>query len=317
LPGSIIFDAPRRARLDLLVAEGVQALSRSRATALIKSGAVCVDGDVVARPSVKIRVGSTIVVEIPAPRPDRAQPQDLPLQIVYQDQDLAVSDKAAGMVVHPSAGHADGTLVNAILHHIGDLSGIGGVERPGIVHRLDKGTSGLIVIAKNDASHRALAAQFAAHTATRRYLALCIGAPVRGRGTIATTLARHPTQRRKWASTEDGSGKHAITHWRVLERAGTLCLLSCRLETGRTHQIRVHLTESGWPLVGDPVYKRRGRGLPATLRGHVCAVRPLLHARNLRLEHPSSGESMAFEAEIPEDFAEALHRIGIATSAGW
>jgi 23S rRNA pseudouridine1911/1915/1917 synthase len=272
---------------------------------------VCVDGQVVNRPSTMIRVGSRIEVEIPPPRPALALPQDLPLRIVYEDSDLAVIDKASGMVVHPSAGHADGTLVNAILHHIGDLSGIGGVERPGIVHRLDKGTSGLLVVAKNDAAHQSLAAQFAAHSAGRRYLALVMGAPVLGRGTVTTHLARHPTKRRKWASTDDDSGKRAVTHWRVLQRAGTVSLLACELETGRTHQVRVHLSESGWPIVGDPLYRRRGRVLPATLRGHVADDRPLLHARNLRLEHPSSGELLAFEAEIPADFAEALHRLGI------
>jgi len=317
LPEPIAFEVQRRARLDRLVTEGVPDLSRSRAAALVKEGAVQVDGEVVDRPAAKVRPGAQIRVLVPDPRPDRALPQDLPLRIVYQDSDLAVIDKAAGMVVHPSAGHADGTLVNAILHHIGDLSGIGGVERPGIVHRLDKGTSGLIAIAKNDIAHRALAEQFAAHTAQRRYLALCFGAPITGRGTLSSNLARHRTQRQRWASTEDGSGKRAVTHWEVLERAGTVTLLSCRLETGRTHQIRVHLTESGWPLIGDPVYKRRGKVLPATLRGHVTDDRPLLHARNLRLEHPSTGKQMAFEAEIPQDFAEALRRVGIARSAEW
>ena len=300
------------ARLDVIVADGIESLSRSRAAALIREGAVTVDGGVIDRPSAKIRGESEVVVQVPDAVPDRALPQDLPIRIIYQDADMAVIDKAAGMVVHPSAGHADGTLVNALQHHIADLSGIGGVQRPGIVHRLDRGTTGLIVIAKNDAAHHSLAAQFAAHTAGRRYLALCMGSPVMGRGTIESNLARHPTKRRKWASTEDGTGKRGVTHWRVLGRAGTITLLECRLETGRTHQIRVHLTEHGLPLVGDPTYTRRGRKLPATLRDIIDPDRPMLHARNLRLEHPSTGEEMVFEAEIPDDFARALARVGIA-----
>jgi len=312
MPTDIKLKVAEQARLDVIVAGGVEELSRSRAATLIKDGFVRVDGTPVERRSTKVKAGATVDITIPDPRPDHALPQDLPLRIIYQDSDLAIIDKAAGMVVHPSAGHADGTLVNAILHHIGDLSGIGGVERPGIVHRLDKGTSGLIVVAKNDASHQALAAQFAAHTAGRRYLALCMGAPILGRGTIESHLARHPTKRRRFASTEDGSGKRAVTHWRVLRRAGTITLLACRLETGRSHQIRVHLTESGWPLVGDPIYRRRGRTLPATLRDLIDPARPMLHARNLRIEHPSTGEELTFEAEIPDDYAEALAAVGIA-----
>ncbi len=311
MPEHVTLTATEKGRLDVLVAKGVEALSRSRATALIRDGAVSVDGVCVERASTKVRIGAVVEVDIPDALPDRALPQDLPLQILYQDEDIAVVDKAAGMVVHPSAGHPDGTLVNALLHHIADLSGIGGVQRPGIVHRLDKGTSGLVVIAKNDAAHHSLADQFAAHSAQRRYVGLCMGAPILGRGTITSNLARHPTKRRRMASTEDGSGKQAVTHWEVLGRAGTITLIGCRLETGRTHQIRVHLTENGWPLVGDPIYRYRGRRLPATLRGFVNEERPMLHARNLRLEHPSTGESLQFEAEIPDDFADALGRVGL------
>lgn len=270
-----------------------------------------VDGDCVRRVSTEVTVGAQIVVRVPAPVADRAVPQDLPVDIVYEDADLAIINKAAGMVVHPAAGHADGTLVNALLHHLDDLSGVGGVSRPGIVHRLDRGTSGLLVVAKHDRAHWHLADQFADHSANRRYLALCMGVPRQERGTVHSFLLRHPRDRVRWASTDGSSGKEAITHYRCLATVGEISLIGCRLETGRTHQVRVHMTESGWPLVGDPLYRRKGRRLPATLRDLVSEDRPLLHAFRLQLRHPSDDREVVFYAPPPDDFAAALAAVGM------
>jgi 23S rRNA pseudouridine1911/1915/1917 synthase len=301
----------RTGRLDAVLAKNLPELSRSRLAALIRAGAVTVDGVVIDRPAARAFAGSTIRVEVPDPTPDTAIAQDLPLSIVYQDADLAVIDKAAGMVVHPSAGHADGTLVNALLHHLTDLSGIGGTQRPGIVHRLDRGTSGLLVVAKNDHAHHHLAGQFAAHTAGRTYLALVLGVPVAQRGTITSQLARHPTDRKRWASTTPLKGKRAVTHWERLQSANTMSLLACRLETGRTHQIRVHLTEQGWPLLGDPVYKRNHMRPPVAIRPLVQPDRPMLHAWQLAFEHPTTGASMTHIAEPPADFTAITEALGI------
>ena len=298
-------------RLDAVLSDALPDLSRSRVAALVKDGKVTIDGAIARKPSVKVAAGDTVVVDVPPPVPMEAVPQDLPVSVVYEDASLVIVDKAAGMVVHPAAGHPDGTLVNALLHHVGDLSGIGGVQRPGIVHRLDKGTSGLMVVAKGDASHQHLSAQFAEHSAGRVYLALCHGVPKTSQGTIRSMLARHSKDRKRWASTDDGSGKEAITHWQRLAVAGTVSLVACRLETGRTHQVRVHLTEQGWPLVGDPVYKRGKGRLPSTLRDLVSSDRPLLHALRLHLEHPESGERLELQALPPADFLAALAAVGI------
>lgn len=298
-------------RLDKALAAGVADLSRSRAAALVKEGAVTVAGAVVVRVSTQVCAGDVLIVRIPEPVSAVAQPQALPVDIVYQDADLAVINKTAGMVVHPAAGHHDGTLVNALLHHLDDLSGIGGVARPGIVHRLDKGTSGLMVVAKHDLAHRHLAAQFADHSANRRYLALCLGVPGAESGTVRSNVARHPRDRVRWASTGTDQGKHAVTHWERVAVAGTVSLIGCRLETGRTHQVRIHLSESGWPLVGDAVYSRRGRRVPATLRAHHAHDRPLLHAWRLQLTHPTSNERVTFYADPPDDFQAALDAVGI------
>ena len=298
-------------RLDAVLAARVPDLSRSRVAALVKEGRVRVDGVAVTRASAKVRPGAVAEIDVPPPRPAEAVAQALPIRIVHEDEDVVVVDKAAGMVVHPGPGHPDGTLVNALLHHVRDLSGIGGVERPGIVHRLDKGTSGLLVVAKHDRAHQALAAQFADHSAGRTYLALCVGQPPAARGVKESQLARHPTDRLRWASTDSG-GKRAVTHWCVRERAGTVVLVECRLETGRTHQVRVHLTELGLPLVGDPTYKRRNQRLPATLRrAGLAEDRPMLHAWQLRFAHPSGGRPMVFEARPPADLSGALAAVGL------
>lgn len=301
--------APLRGRVDVVVAAMVPDLSRSQATRLVREGAVMVEGRVVDRPKVVIDAGDQVVVRVPPPAPSEVVAQDLPIDIVFEDPDVVVVNKAPGMVVHPGAGHPDGTLVNALLHHVHDLSGIGGVERPGIVHRLDRGTSGLLVVAKHDVAHRHLAAQFAAHTARRTYLAICAGVPSETSGTLHSWLARHPKDRVRFASCAPDRGKEAITHWWLEHHARGVSVVRCELETGRTHQIRVHLTEHGLPLLGDPLYKRRQQGTPSWLADVVAPDRPLLHARALRFVHPRSGEEVSFEAAPPADFAGVLARI--------
>ena len=252
----------------------------------------------------KIPLGAELELEVPEVEAVGLVPQDLPLNIVYQDADVVVLDKAPGRVVHPGAGHPDGTLVNALMFHVADLSGIGGELRPGIVHRLDKGTSGLMVVAKNDRAHRHLAAQFAAHTAGREYLALCAGRPRERSGRIESWLARHPKDRVRFASTEmEDRGKRAVTRWSVEAELGSITLIRARLETGRTHQVRVHLTELGCPLLGDPLYGKARA--PASIRSLVSPERPLLHAEQLHFEHPD-GRELHFVAGPPADFQAVL-----------
>ena len=302
-------NAPRSGRLDVVLAELHPEHSRSRIGALIKEGQATVDGTVVTRPSQKVLAGTPVELTVPAPRPVGVVAQDIPLSIVYQDADVAVIDKQPGLVVHPGAGHPDGTLVNALLHHLDDLSGIGGELRPGIVHRLDRGTSGLLVVAKNDAAHRHLADQFADHSAGREYLALCVGRPRTGHGTIESVLARHPKDRVRFASVRDDErdGKYAVTHWSIESQHGTVVLVRCRLETGRTHQIRVHLSENGLPLLGDPLYGKARP--PASIKALVDPDRPLLHAQALHFEHPD-GRALRFEAAPPADFQAVLDALG-------
>ena len=303
-------------RLDVLVAELLGDISRSHAARLVRQGHVTVNGRPIDRPATRVHAGDHLTVERPAPVPSQVVAQDLALAIVYQDADVVVVDKAAGMVVHPGAGHPSGTLVNALLHHIPDLSGIGGEERPGIVHRLDRGTSGLLVVAKHDQAHAHLAAQFASREAGRTYLAICHDSPKEESGTIESELGRHPVDRVRMASVSRG-GRPAITDWAVEGRAGTISLLKCTLRTGRTHQIRVHLSEQGWPIVGDPLYRRRNTRLPATLRGVVDpnAERPLLHAWRLRFVHPRTEERRQFEVAPPEDFGRVLDALNLAIPA--
>ena len=302
---------PHSGRLDVVVASALGTLSRAQAARLIRQGRVQVSGKVVARPGAKVHAGETLQVDVPPPTPSRVMAQDLPLSVVHEDADLAIIDKVAGMVVHPAPGHADGTLVNALLHHLDGLSGIGGVERPGIVHRLDRGTSGLIAVAKHDQAHQHLAAQFAAHTAGRVYLAICHGGPEEDSGTVQSTLGRHPKDRLRMASVDQG--RHAITHWRVVGRAEGASLLQVQLETGRTHQVRVHMSEQGWPLLGDRLYRRKGIATPPALRDLVDpqGERPLLHAWQLRLAHPRSEAPMHVVAPPPADVCAVLERLGI------
>ncbi|MEQ1568270.1 MAG: RluA family pseudouridine synthase, partial [Myxococcota bacterium] len=266
------------------------------------------------RPGTKVGAGARVSIEVPATAPATAVAQDLPLVVVYEDEDVAVIDKAAGMVVHPAPGHADGTLVNALLHHLEGLSSIGGQERPGLVHRLDRGTSGLLVVAKNDRSHRSLAGQFAAHTAGRVYLAWVHDPPAPDAGTERSELGRHPRDRVRFAVVPEGEGRVAVTHWRVVARRGTVGLLRVTLETGRTHQVRVHLSALGSPLLGDPTYGRGGASaVPASLRSGVdpSGDRPLLHAWQLGFDHPTTGERRRFVAPPPADFGWVAEQLGL------
>jgi len=291
-------------RLDRLVTDRLTHLSRARVIALIRGGMVSVNG-AAAKPSTRPLAGAVITVDEPPPVEARLEPQDIPLTILHQDEDLAVVVKPAGMVSHPAPGHYDGTLVNALLHHLDDLSGVGGEARPGIVHRLDKGTSGVMVVAKRDEAHRALQVQFAAHTIERAYWALVLEGPRVLEGTLESELGRNPHERMRYASVER-NGRRAVTHWRVAERLHRSTLIECRLETGRTHQIRVHMSEQGWPVMCDPMYRAR-RTPPPVISALLGGIdHQLLHARLLAFDHPRTGERVSFEYPPPEDFQSVL-----------
>ena len=291
-------------RLDKALADA-SGLSRERIKALLGAGQISLGGIIAAQAKVKPAPGMTFEIRIPATVPLAAAAQDIPLVIVYEDEHLIVIDKPAGLVVHPAAGNLDGTLVNALLHHCrGQLSGIGGVARPGIVHRIDKDTSGLLVVAKSDAAHEGLARQFADHSLERAYLAIVAGLPMPINGTVTGSIARWNTNRKKMALVVEGRGKPAVTHYATLERLGTAALVECRLETGRTHQVRVHLTSIGHPLLGDPVYGRTpGKLKPLLDQQHFA--RQALHAAVLGFVHPVSGAALRFESSLPADM-EAL-----------
>jgi len=291
-------------RLDRALAAAVPTLSRERLKALVSSGEVTVDGRQERDPARKVKGGEAVSVIIPPASPSEAISQDIPLDIRFEDEHLLVVEKPAGLVVHPAAGNLDGTLVNALLHHCaGRLSGIGGVARPGIVHRIDKDTSGLLLVAKTDRAHAGLAAQFAKHTIGRRYLAVVAGLPTPPAGRIETNLARSEANRQKIAVVSPPRGKHAITHYRVLEPLRGAALVECRLETGRTHQVRVHMAHIGHPLLGDPVY---GQGRQAELCRRLGFQRQALHAAELKFEHPISKEILTFESVVPPDIQELL-----------
>ncbi len=318
-------------RLDKLLAQHASepGLSRSRLKGLIEAGAVSLDGQLCTDPSLKPKPGQSVLLILPKPEAAEPLPEAIPLTIVYEDNDLIVIDKPSGLVVHPAAGHATGTLVNALLAHCGDsLSGIGGVKRPGIVHRLDKDTTGLMVVAKNDRAHRHLAAQFADHGRSgplqRAYRALVWGSPARPHGTIEANLDRSHLHREKIAVVSAEKGRHAVTHFTVDEiyRAGgrdpVASLITCELETGRTHQIRVHMAHIGHPLLGDEVYgagfrTKAGLLAPEAREGLLALGRQALHAAVLGFEHPATSEEMLFESELPPDMAalvEALRQAG-------
>lgn len=285
-------------RLDRALALSVPTMSRERLKALISSGHVR-RGSVPARdPAVKAEAGAAFEIDVPAPTAMRNEAQDIALEIVFEDDHLLIVDKPAGLVVHPAAGNLDGTLVNALLHHCaGRLSGIGGVARPGIVHRIDKDTSGLLVVAKTDPAHEGLSAQFARHSIDRRYAAIVAGLPAR-EGTVDAPLARSPHDRKKIAI--QPHGKRAVTHFTLVEPLRRAAMVECRLETGRTHQVRVHMASIGHPLLGDPVY---GRNRPEhrDVLNRLDFRRQALHAAHLGFIHPVTSAAMAFESKLPHD----------------
>ncbi|MFT4097361.1 MAG: RluA family pseudouridine synthase [Rhodoblastus sp.] len=318
-------------RLDRFLAErpelAAAAISRTRLKALIEAGQVRVDGSAAQSASAKVSPGAAVEVDIPDAAPAEPKAENIPLAVVYEDDQIIVIDKPAGLVVHPAAGHEAGTLVNALIAHCGaSLSGIGGVKRPGIVHRLDKDTSGLLVVAKTDRAHRKLAELFADHGRSmpfvREYLAIVWGAPDRKTGFVDAPIGRHPTQREKMAVLRGDRGKEAVTHWRVLETFGAdktgrpvAALVACQLETGRTHQIRVHMAHIGHPLIGDPVYATGFRTkealLPDAARPALAALgRQGLHAARLEFPHPVTREQLAFESPAPADFARMAAALG-------
>lgn len=298
-------------RLDRALADVVPALSRERLKALIRSGAVEMQGSSVRDPALKVKGDEALRVTVPEPAPAHNQPQDIPLTILFEDQHLLVVDKPAGLVVHPAAGNLDGTLVNALLHHCaGKLSGIGGVARPGIVHRIDKDTSGLLVIAKTDVAHEGLAKQFAAHSIDRRYLAIVSGIPKSSKGTIEAALARSATNRKKITIVEGQRGKRAVTHWKRLDALEGAALVECRLETGRTHQVRVHMASIGHPLLGDPVYGRSGK-IHGKLLKELGFHRQALHATELGFVHPVTKNRLSFSSAMPPDMQELKRALGV------
>ncbi|MEO5866419.1 MAG: RluA family pseudouridine synthase [Sphingomonas sp.] len=313
--GVSIFDAviPQGSdgwRLDRALADAVPTLSRERLKVLIAAGAVASAGGALARdPSRKANAGDTFTVTVPLPSVAHNEAQDIPLVVVFEDEHLIVIDKQAGLVVHPAAGNLDGTLVNALLHHCGgSLSGIGGVARPGIVHRIDKDTSGLMVAAKTDRAHVGLAKQFADHSIDRRYNAIVSGRPVSTSGTVDAPLARSPQNRKKIAIVP--TGKRAVTHWRQLRQLRDAALVECRLETGRTHQVRVHMASLGHPLLGDPVY---GRTKPAhrAILETLGFRRQALHAARLGFIHPVKSNALSFDSEMPADMQELFSRLDV------
>ena len=286
-------------RLDAFLASSLDGLTRSQATQLIESGEVAVNGRAVSK-SYKLAGGEDIAVTLPEPEPVEAVPQDIPLDVVYEDADVIVVNKPSGMVVHPAPGHPDGTLVNALLYHCaGTLSGVGGALRPGIVHRIDRDTSGLIIAAKNDAAHQYLSAQLADHTLARTYECIVVGKLREDRGTVNAPIARHPTDRKRMAVV--AGGREAVTHWEVIARYPGYTHVRCRLETGRTHQIRVHMAYIGHPILGDTVYgaKKEVPGLTGQ-----C-----LHAVGLRFLHPRTHEVVELFCPLPEEFTRMLQKI--------
>lgn len=298
------------ARLDKALAEAT-GMSRARVQGLIDEGRVDVAGKTATSASMKVATDTPFRIIIAAAMPAEALPENIPLTIAYEDAHLIVVDKPAGLVVHPAVGNITGTLVNALLHHCrGNLSGINGVARPGIVHRIDKDTSGLLVVAKSDAAHEGLAVQFAAHTVHRRYLAVCAGHPSPAEGTINARVGRSDADRKKMTVLPNNSsrGKSAITHYKTLERFDHAALIECRLETGRTHQVRVHCASIGHALLGDPVYGRIPKPLRSVLE-ELGFSRQALHAAELGFQHPVTGESLRFRSDLPQDMQELIDQM--------
>lgn len=309
-PERITGTVPAPGRIDKALAD-TSGLSRERVKALIAVGAVEIGGRTASSGSARVEAGASFAITLPGTVPLEAEPQDIPLVIVFEDEHLIVVDKPAGLVVHPAAGNPDGTLVNALLHHCaGRLSSINGVARPGIVHRIDKDTSGLLVVAKTDVAHEGLAVQFAQHSIDRRYLAVCAGRPIPAEGTINARLGRSDTDRKKMAvlPADSSRGKLAVTHYRTVRLFAHAALVECRLETGRTHQVRVHCASIGHPLLGDPVYGRSPKPLRALLE-RLEFRRQALHAAELGFTHPVIGERLLFRAELPADMRELIDEL--------
>jgi 23S rRNA pseudouridine1911/1915/1917 synthase len=300
-------------RLDVWLAGALPQVSRARLQALIEEGRVRVDGNP-PRSSTKVRAGQTVCVLIPAPVEAVPTAEDIPVDVVYEDAHLLVVNKPAGLVVHPGAGTPRGTLVNALLRHVRDLSGVGGVLRPGIVHRLDRGTSGLLVVAKNDAAHRALAAQFAGRTVEKEYLALVVGVPRARTGELRAPIGRDPVHRKRM-SIRSTRGREARTSWRLEEAFDGAALLRVRIHTGRTHQIRVHLAAAGHPVAGDTTYQSRREHTRRAATGSALRdlSRPALHAARLAFVHPATGQRMTFEAPLPPDLEQVLAQLRAAS----
>lgn len=287
-------------RIDVFIAENIEELSRSGAQRLIEEGLIKLNGSPV-KANYKLREKDIIDVEVPEAKTVEILPENIPLDILYEDKDVIIVNKPQGMVVHPAPGHTSGTLVNALMYHCGDeLSGINGEKRPGIVHRIDKDTSGVLMIAKNDVAHQSLAEQLAEHSITRKYNAIVFNGFQEDEGTVDQPIGRNPLDRKKMAVTQKHS-RRAVTHYRVLERMGNFTFIEAQLETGRTHQIRVHLTFIGHPLLGDTVYGPKKQ--PFHLEGQA------LHARVLGFVHPTTGQYMEFEAPLPENYEKLLMRL--------
>jgi 23S rRNA pseudouridine1911/1915/1917 synthase len=311
-------------RLDRALAAALPDMSRTRIQALVRAGKVTLEGGLADDPGKKVGGGEAVTLEIPPPEPALPEAENIPLNVVFEDDDLIVIDKPAGLVVHQGAGNWTGTLVNALLHHCkGSLSGIGGVERPGIVHRLDKDTSGLLVAAKNDRAHRHLANQFADHGRTgdleRAYFALVWGVPLRPHATVDAPIDRDPRSREKMHVSKPGKGREAITHWQLIEsygppKAPLVSLIRCTLETGRTHQIRVHMAHIGHPVLGDPLYgtgyRTKSVRLSDLARDRLQTLdRQALHAAHLAFEHPVSGEILSFDSDLPDDLRQLVESL--------
>lgn len=289
-------------RLDRGLAEQLPELSRSRLQQLIRQGQVWLNGQPCRDKDRPLQAGDEVEVRIPPATPTALQPEPIPLDILYEDDDLLVINKPRGLVVHPAPGHASGTLVHALLAHCSHLSGINGELRPGIVHRLDKDTTGALVIAKHDQAHQHLQAQIQAKTARRIYLGVVFGRPAQSQGTVSAPIGRHPVDRQKMAVLTPGQGRVAVTHWQVLERLGNYTLMQFELETGRTHQIRVHAAHMRLPIVGDPLYTQ-SKTSPVKLSGQA------LHAWKLSFVHPRTGQPLQFTAPLPEEFERLLRQL--------
>lgn len=297
-------------RIDVFIATHMAGVSRSMAKRLIESGKVSVavgNSSILPKPSYEVKAGDVISIRVPPPEPAEVVPQDIPIDIIYEDSSVIVVNKPRGLVVHPAPGNRDGTLVNALLFHCSDLAGVGGVQRPGIVHRLDKDTSGLMVVAKDNLAYLGLVSQIKMHRVKREYIAIVHGAVKPDSGSIDAPIGRHPVDRKRMAVVNKG-GRPAVTHFRVIHRFDDFTVVRCTLETGRTHQIRVHMSFIGHPVVGDPVYSRRKN--PFQISGQA------LHSAHLEFDHPRTGERMAFDADIPEDMQKIVRYLSQTRKTG-